>query len=313
MIDIFYFDKTLKKGDIKELAKLKNKKIWMDITDITKEEADFIKKSFNLHPVTIEDITRYNTRIKVEEFQNYLFCVFYGIQNTKSIELVEMDFVLGNNFIISTHKKEIQSFNELKKNKEKLTTLFEKGTDYIFYKLLDYEIDNYFPILESIDDQLEDIEEEVTKKPRPEILSKILKLKRSLVFIKKTVFPQREKISFLAKNQYKFIQDKAIPYFRDIYDHSIRVSDSVDNYREALSNTFEVYMSAVSNSMNEVMKVLSVIATIALPLTVISSIYGTNFAILPGSKFVYGFWVMIFVMVLMSASMIYFFRRRGWF
>ncbi len=313
MIDISYFDKTLKKGEIKDLKNLKKNKIWVSITNINKKEANLIKNVFDLHPVTIEDFIHYNTLVKVEEFPNYIFCVFYGIKKNRNIELMEIDFVLGKNFLITNHRKEIDSFNELKKNKEKLTNLFEKGVDYIFHKLLDSEMDVFFPALEIIDDQIEEIEEEVTKKPKPEILSRILKMKRQLVFIKKTVFPQRDKISFLAKNQYRFIQEKTIPYFRDVYDHSIRVSDTVDNYREAVANTFDVYMSAVSNNMNEVMKVLSVIATIALPLTVISSIYGTNFAILPGSKFIYGFWIMIGLMLLMSLTMIHYFKKKKWF
>lgn len=313
MIDIFYFDKELKKGNIKELNKLKDKQIWIDIKEITKEEAEIIRTNFDLHPLTVEDLINQNIRIKVEEFPNYLFCVFYGIQKIKLIELIELDFVLGENFIISNHKKEITSYNELKSNKEKLENLFKKGVEFIFHKLLDAEVDNYFPVLENIDDQIESIEEEVTKKAKPELLIKILKVKRLIVIIKKSVLPQREKISFLTRNNYKFISEKSIPYFRDIYDHSIRASDANDNYREAIGGTFDAYMSAVSNNMNEVMKILSIIATIALPLSVVSGIYGTNFAVLPGQNFIYGFWAMIFFMVLICTGMLYFFKRRGWF
>jgi len=313
VIDIFYFDKNLKKGALKDLDKLKTKQIWIDIIDITKKEADLIKEKFNLHPLTTEDLFNSGIRVKVEEFPNYLFCVFYGIQKTKTIELIELDFILGENFIISNHRKEIPSYNELRNNKEKLENLFKKGNDFIFHKLLDSEIDNYFPVLETIDDQIEDIEEKVTKKTSPRLLTEILKLKRLIVQIKKSAFPQREKISFLAKRDHKLISKKAIPYFRDIYDHAIRVSDTIDNYREAVGNTFDAYMSSVSNSMNEVMKVLSIIATIALPLTVISGIYGTNFQILPGATVIYGFWIMIFAMILLGVGMIYFFKKRGWF
>lgn len=313
MIEIFYFDKTVKKGAAKDLNNLKNKQIWVDITDITKKEADLIKAAFNLHSLTTEDLYSSKVRIKVEEFPNYIFCVFYGIQKTKTIEIVELDFIIGNNFLITNHKKEIESYNLLKKNKERLENLFRKGNDFLFHRLLDMEIDNYSPVLETIDDQIENIEEKATKHPKPELLAKILKLKRLLVQIKKAAFPQREKISFLAKNEYKFLSKKSIPYFRDIYDHSIRVSDAIDNYRESISNTFDAYMSAVSNSMNEVMKFLSIIATIALPLTVISGIYGTNFATLPGSGFIYGFWVMILGMFLLSVVMVYNFKRKKWF
>ena len=313
MIEIFYFDKGLKKGAVKDLENLKKKQVWLDISNISKGEAKLVKDAFGLHPLTTEDLISKNTRIKVEEFSNYLFCVFYGIQKTKSIGLVELDLVLGKNFVISSHLNKVDLIEELKNNKERLENLFKKGIDFIFHKLLDNEVDNYLPVLENIDDQIEYIEDEVTKRPRAEQLKKILKLKRLIVLIKKTTLPQREKISFLAKNDYRFISKKAIPYFRDIYDHSIRVSDTIDNYREALGNTFDAYMSSVSNNMNEVMKVLSVIATIALPLSVISGIFGTNFSNLPGSTFVYGFWAMIFFMILLSLGMIYYFKRKGWF
>jgi len=313
MLDIFYFDKTVKKGTLKELSKIKSKQLWIDSTNITKEEAKIIKTTFDLHPLTTEDLLTTNTRIKVEEFPNYLLCVFYGIQKTKSIELLELDFILGKNFIISNHRKNIAPYDVIKKDKEKLERLFKKGNDFIFHKLLDNEIDNYFPVLEHIEDIIEHIEEEAIKKPKPKLLSKVLKLKRLIVQIKRITLPQREKISSLTKSEYKFISKKAIPYFRDVHDHAIRISDNIDNCRDAIGNSFDVYMSTISNNMNEVMKVLSVIATIALPLTVISGIYGTNFTLLPGSTFIYGFWAMIFAMILLSLGMIYLFRRRGWF
>lgn len=168
-------------------------------------------------------------------------------------------------------------------------------------------------MLEKIDDQIEDIEAEITKKVRPELMTRILNLKRQIVSIKKLALPQREKISFLTKTDNKFISKKALPYFRDIYDHSIKVADNIDNYREAIGSTFDAYMSAVSNNMNEVMKTLSIIATIALPLGIISGIFGTNFDILPGQHISYGFWIMILIMVLFMSGMLYYFKRKRWF
>jgi len=313
MIDIFYFDNTSKKAEIKDIEKIKSKPLWIDITNITKDEADVLSKTFELHPLTVEDLINLNTRIKTEDFPNYLFCIFYSIEKKKEIVMKEIDMILGQNFVITSHKTGIDSFNALKANEQRLENLFKKGLDFLFHRLLDLEIDNFFPVLESIDDEIEKIEDKVAIKVNPSVLKQILHLKRIIVNIKRTVLPQREKISFLAKNEHKFISKKAIPYFRDVYDHAIRVSDTIDNYREAVANTFDVYMSSMSNNMNEVMKILSVIATIALPLTVISGIYGTNFAVLPGQHFAYGFWVMILAMALLSVGMIYFFRRRNWF
>ncbi|MBN1645790.1 magnesium and cobalt transport protein CorA, partial [Candidatus Woesearchaeota archaeon] len=132
---------------------------------------------------------------------------------------------------MSNHKANIESFTELKKNRERLSALLQKGPDFVFHRLLDVEVDNYFPVLEKIDDIIEDIEERVTANPNPELLSEILDVKRQIVKIKRHALPQREKISSLTKNDYKLISKKAIPYFRDIHDHTIRVADSIDNYR----------------------------------------------------------------------------------
>jgi len=313
MIDIFYLDKTVKEGDFKKLEELKDKPLWIDITNITPEEADSLKTSFNLHKLTMEDMSTSYTRVKVEEFHNYLFCVFYGIKERKNIELDELDFVLGKNFLISSHKEKIESYEELKNNKEKLEKLFNKGPDFVMHKLLVEEIDNYFTVLGKVENHIDMIEEEAVKNPTPHVVSKILKLKRHITKIKKTAFYQREKISMLTKGDNPFISEKALPYFRDIHDHSIMVWDVIDNARDAVSNTFDVYMSTVSTNMDKVIKALTVVATITLPFMVLSSIYGTNFYNLPGATSPYGFWVMISVMVLMAAIMMYSFKKRKWF
>ncbi len=313
MIDVFYYKNGIKKADFKDLHKIKNENLWIDISNLTREETQIIAKTFKLHPTTEEDLFKANVRIKIEEFENYLLCIYYGIKNTKTLEMYELDFVIGKNFIISNHKKPIESFDSLKKDKERLETLFKKSPDFIFHDLLDREIDNYFPILESVDNQIEDIEENISKNVKQKVLSEILKLKRVIIFVKRRVFEQREKVSFLAKRDYKFITHDAVPYFRDIYDNTIRVTDSIDNSRELVGNAYEVYMSTISNNMNEVMKVLSVIATLVLPLTAISGIYGTNFHIIPGASFEYGFWVMIGLMVIISGFSLVLFKRKGWF
>lgn len=305
MIECFSVDKKL---DIKDLDTFSGN-VWIDVTNITKEESSFLKQKFSLHPLTIEDLYKAHVRVKIEDFGDYLISVFYSIN--QKMELTEMDFVLGKNFLITNHKKDL--YKNFKNDTERIKKHMSKGLDFLFHRLLDVEIDNYLPILEKIDDMIEEIEETVTKNPKPEVLNKILKLKRTIINIKKITLPQREKISFLTKTEYKLISKKSLPYFRDLYDHAVLVSDSIDNYREAISNTFDVYMSSMSNSMNEVMKVLSIMATIALPLTVISGIYGTNFAILPGGNNPYGFWIMLLGMFGMMITMLLFFKRKNWF
>lgn len=309
MIQAYILDDGLKEIKNEEIKESLSKTIWVRSVSMTKEEAGILKDAFNLHPLTVEDLVHDKIRVKVEQFDNYLFCVFYGMRGDKKLRLAEFDFIVGQNFVI-THETEktVADMEDLKA----LASALKKGPEFVFHYMLDKEIDNFFHVLEKLDDEIELIQGEITKHARSRQLSKVFKLKRTLAGIRRTSFNQREKISFIAKNQYAFISKKSIPYFRDVYDHMIRVHETLDNYREALANTFDIYMSSVSNSTNEVMKLLSIFATIALPLTVISGIYGTNFAILPGSQNNVGFWVMISIMVIMSASMLLFFRKRGW-
>jgi magnesium transporter len=313
MLEIFYLDKTIKKADFKQLPRLKSRQLWIDCTDITKEEAETLQKTFDLHPLTTEDLFNSGIRIKVEEFPHYLFCVFYVLQKPKQAELVEFDFILGKDFLITNHKKPLESATALKADKDRLKRNFEKGLPLLFHRLIDIEVDAYFPMVEHIEDQIEILEDRALKKAVPRVLSDVLATKSLVVKVKRCSLQQREKMGFLAKNEYALIPKKALPYFRDVYDHAIRVSDQLDGQREAIGNAFDVYMSTLSNNMNEVMKVLSIIATIALPLTVISGIYGTNFSVLPGSAFAFGFWTMILAMVLLAAGMMWYFRRRRWF
>ncbi|MCM2326166.1 MAG: magnesium/cobalt transporter CorA [Candidatus Woesearchaeota archaeon] len=311
MLDIFYYEnKEVKKAN--SLSEVKGKLAWVDVTNLNEKEARELAEAFELHPLTIEDMTKWDTRIKIEEFPDYLYCVFYSIKDTKkSFLLRELDYVIGKNIIISSHQ-ESALWEPLKKDYEKMKYLFEKGTDFFFHYLMDHEIDNFFPVIDILNEQIEDIEENIVKKPQTKDLSRILHLKKEFRRIKRIGFQQREKISFLAKNDYKYISHKSRPYFRDLYDHAIRVSDAIDNHRDAISEAFDAYMSAVNNSMNEVMKMLSVFATIALPMTVISGIFGTNFEFLPFAHLRYGFWTMVGMMFIFSTGMLYMFRKKGW-
>ena len=314
-MDILYLDKNkLKQGSLKELTKLKNKKVWIDISNISKGEADSLAKIFKLHPVTRDDILRVQGRVKIEQFPNYIFCTFYTLQRKprKGIKLVALEYILGKNFLITAHRKPIEEYERLKEQDYRLTRLLKEGVESVFHKLLDQQIDEFFPVLEEIDDQIELLDRKITESTDRKILSNILEVKKDVSEIKKISIPQREKLSSLTKRQFRFIPEKSKPYFRDIYDESVRVCDLVDNFREAITSTFDAYMTNIANRSNEVMKVLSVIATIALPLTVVSSVYGTNFLHIPGLNSVNGFWAMILTMGLMTSGMIFYFKKRNW-
>jgi len=312
MIDIFCLENNHLKRIKKEEIKLtKSQLLWVDIINITPAEKEFLEKKFMIHHLILDDFSEELSSIKVEEFSNYLFCIFYGVQKSENLLIREFDFILGKNFLITNHKE--NWFNNLKENSEELSFLLKKGPDFLFHTLLDNLVDSYFPVLDDIEEKLDHFEEEVTITPKKELASQILHLKKELTSLRKYVFPQRDKISSLATGEVKFIKKDYYPYYRNLYDHTIKIADFIDSARDEADTTFEIYMSAVSNNMNEVMKFLSIIATTVLPLTVISGIYGTNFHNLPGSVQGNGFWVMIGAMGLLSLIMILNFKRKKWF
>ncbi|MCA9496969.1 MAG: hypothetical protein KC589_08535, partial [Nanoarchaeota archaeon] len=244
-----------KKIEIIEFSNLENisyDRIWIDISNITKEESEIIEKKFQIHHLIIEDLINSMTRIKIEEFSDYLFFVFYAFENKEKIKLVELDFILNDKFLITNHKNPIDSFEQLKSNFEKLQKVFEKGNDFLFHYLIDKEVDEFHPILEDINETIENIEEEIINNPNSELMSKILSLKREINKVRKNILAQREKFSYLTKNNLPFFSRKSLPYFRDVYDHMIRASDLSEDLKETITSTYDLYMTTLSNKMNDI-------------------------------------------------------------
>ena len=308
---------SLREGivELKDLSEITTAPTWIDITKITPEEAQLLQQKLDLHPLTVKDLSTTRTRIKIEQFPKYLFCVFYSVQKTKALKTLEVDVILAKNLLVTNHVQDIPAIIELHQDHKKLEFLFKKGkgADFLFYHLLDKAVDSFFPVLDGIDGEIETTEQLISKKVSSKVLQRITSLRKKVIYLKKITIALREKISGLTKGDNEFISKKATPYFRDVHNNSIRIFETIENSRESVSTISELYLSTVSNSTNEVMKVLSVIATMALPLTVISSIYGTNFKFLPGSSVSYGFWIMIAIMVSMGGAMLLYFRKRGWF
>jgi len=186
------------------------------------------------------------------------------------------------------------------------------GTDYLMYALLDAVVDNYFVVLEKIGERIEDLEEQLIADPGPETLQAIHHLKRELIFLRKSVWPLRESISALERGELDLIQDKTTVYLRDVYDHTIQVIDTVETYRDMVSGMLDVYLSSVSNKMNEVMKVLTIIATIFIPITFIAGVYGMNFKHMPELETEWGYPVVWLVMILIGVVMLAYFRKKKW-
>jgi len=295
------------------LKKVRNRKIWIDLKEPSEREIELVKKKFRLHPTTVEDIKSHNSRSKVEEFPSYLSVVVYDIiKKRKELESSEIDLIIGKNFIITASEGEIKELEELKKNRKRLSRLLLEGSDAMLYFIVDRVMGNYIPILEKIDDKIDDLEDDVTKDTSKDVLNRIMEVRSRVILIKRLIHPQRERIGMLAKGEFKYIREQKLPYFRDLYDDTYRITETVDSAREGLNSVYDVYMSAISYNTNEVMKILSIAATIVMPLTFITGIYGMNFRHMPGLDNVWGFWITMLSMGFLVLLMLVFFKRRQW-
>ncbi|MEK6852524.1 MAG: magnesium/cobalt transporter CorA [Nanoarchaeota archaeon] len=313
MIEIYLLERNnVRNINLKELKKYKGKPLWIDATRPNKEEFQILGKVFDLHPTTIEDCLRVRTRIKVEPFIKYLFFVFYGIKGEKRFVLEEIDFIIGNNFLISNHLGKVENIEELKKHKTKIKELLSKGPDFIFHHIVDLEIEQYNNLLTRYDIEIDKVERETIENPRQVLMNKLFRLRRDIMLLRRIMRSQQEKFASLYREDHKYISKQVYPYLRDAHDTMVTVNDTLTSFRETISNTLELYLTTVSNRMNEIMKVLAIMATFMLPLTVITGIYGMNFEFMPELHYRYGYFIILGVMVAVVIGLVVFFKKKGW-
>ena len=270
---------------------------------------------FGLHPLVLEDIVNTEQRPKLEDFENYLYVVLKMLyREGGEIVAEQVSLVLGQNFVLSFQEGGGDPFDpireRLRKNKGQLR---KQGPDALLYALLDAVVDNYFIVLETFGEMTDDLEESVLLSPTAEVLSTIKNLKRELLFLRRGIWPLREVISGLRHTESPLIHESTRLYFQDVYDHTIQVMDNVDNSREILSDLLDIYLSSVSNRLNEVMKVLTIIATIFIPLTFVAGVYGMNFDNMPELGWRWGYFAVLGVMTVIGLIMLAYFKRKKWF
>ena len=268
--------------------------LWINVDGL--DRVDIIEKLgnyFNIHPLTLEDVLNTGQRPKTEDYGSYIYTVLKMILlNTEKEEIIldQVSIIVGPNYILSFQEREGDVFDLLRERFENPASRLRKsGVDYLAYSLIDAVIDNYFLILEHFGEKIEDLEEELIIQPKPETLKAVLKYKRDLILLRKSVWPLRELINGLQRIESELIRETTRIYLRDIYDHTIQVIDSVEDFRDILSSMVDVYLSSVSYRMNDVMKVLTVIATIFIPLTFIAGVYGMNFEYMPELRWRWGY------------------------
>jgi len=290
---------------------------WINIDGL--HQVDLIEnigKCFDLHPLILEDILNTTQRPKLQDFEDYICLILKMItydETENQLHIEQVTLILGSNFVISFQETEGDVFDlvreRLRKGKGKSRKM---GADYLAYALLDAIVDNYFIVLEKIGEEIESLEDELLERPDAETVSGIHNLKRELIFLRKSVWPLREAVVGLEKGESSLIQEKTAIYLRDVYDHTIQVIDTIETYRDMVSGMLDVYLSSVSNRMNEVMKVLTIIATIFIPLTFLAGIYGMNFKYMPELEWPYGYPMVWVVVILIGIAMLIYFRKKKW-
>lgn len=290
---------------------------WINIDGL--HEVDVIEKigiNFGLHPLVLEDIVHTDQRPKMEDFENYIFVITKMLsydEKENQIKTEQFSLVLGQNYIITFQERVGDVFelvrDRLRKGKGRIR---KRPPDYLAYALIDAVVDHYFIVLEKLGERVESLEGELITNPIPETLQTIHHTKRELIFLRKSVWPLRELIGGLERGESSLVDEKTTVFLRDVYDHTIQVIDMVETLRDMVSGMLDVYLSSVSNKMNEVMKVLTIIATIFIPLTFIAGIYGMNFEFMPELKWHWSYPIVWGIIIAVGITMLLYFRRKRW-
>jgi len=291
---------------------------WINIDGL--HDTDLIQKmgnNFSLHPLVLEDIVNTQQRAKTEDHGDYLYIVsrmVYMDDHTGHLTAEQISFVLGRNYVLSFQERYGDVFEavreRLRAGKGRARKL---GPDYLAYALLDAIVAHYFVVLEKLGEKIETLEQNLTDDPQPEHLQEIHALKREMIYLRRVVWPMRECVSGLERTESDLISETTDPFLRDLYDHVIQVIDAIESFNDTLSSLQDLYLSSVSNKMNEVMKVLTVIATLFVPLTFVAGVYGMNFEHMPELAWKWSYAVFWVVILAMSGTMLAYFKRNNWF
>jgi len=287
---------------------------WISITGLRDaSRIERVLNSFSVHPLVTEDILNTRTRSKIEEFDKYLFIVITHFHQTEEgVHEEQISLILTDNLLITCSNSK-GMFIHIEDRIKRSTGRFRlNGIDYLAYTIVDTIVDGYFYVLEKMEERVEDLEDEVVNNPGKDTISHVQDFRRDLIWFRRKIWSLRELITRLERTDSLLIRNTTHLYLRDVYDHTIKIAEDVDVYRDMAEGLMEIYLSKISNNTNEIMKVLTIIANIFIPLTFIAGIYGMNFEYMPELLNPYGYPAVLLVMATVSATMLFYFRRKGW-
>ena len=289
---------------------------WINIDGLSDTSViERIGKSYDIHPLILESILNTEQRPKMEDLDTYIYVnlkMLQYLEPARKVKIEQVSLIIGRHYIISFQEDVGDVFDPIRERIRKDGRIRKFGTDYLAYALIDAIVDNYFAVMESLGEQVELLEEALASNPSRDMLLSIHTLKKDMIYLRKSVWPLREVISGLERSDNDLIKDATRIYMRDVYDHTIQVIDTIETFRDMVSGMIDIYLSGMSMRLNEVMKVLTLIATIFIPLTFIVGIYGMNFEYMPELSHPYGYYGVWVVMILVIATMLLYFHKRQW-
>jgi magnesium transporter len=332
MATIFHFNNNeIKKLTIKEFAQvlpLQNGVFWVDLENPSDaEEETLMVGLLDLHPLAIEDSQRGKDEDghlpKVEDFGDYLFVIFNPVEGSdngaandfaKGIEIrtSQLSAFLKKRVLVTHHYKPLRSITHASQLCGKNPMTLGRGPDYLFHLIIDDIVDNYTPLLDALDGAIDNLEDEVFQEPSQKTMQHILQLKKNIMTIRRVAMYQREMLSRLSRGEFELITQDEMIYYRNVYDHLVRMADVTDAYRDVVAGLLDAYLSVTSNKLSQVMKVLTIISTIFLPLSVITGFFGMNFEFLPGLHWEYGHTMATLIMIVVAVGMLWWFRFKNW-
>lgn len=285
---------------------------WIDFESPTEAEKKALREKFKFHPLSVDDALNENQRAKIEAYDDYVFIVVRALSKNPEAEGEQLNIFLGKNFLVTFNLRSVPSHDLVFERARLNPNILTRGPDFAVYTILDAIVDEFFPLLQKMDSEVDAIEEDIFKNPSNALLSKLFKLKRRIMLLRRIIWPLRDILNVLARRDFEYVSEKNASYFRDVYDHLIRLTEMTDSVRDLLTASMEGYLSVVSNNLNVIMKKLAAFATILLVPSLIAGIFGMNFLHIPELQSERGFYEALALMFLAVMLLYFYFKRNDW-
>jgi magnesium transporter len=302
-------------ADISDYCLSEQNVVWADVSDPTGKDFEELAEEFNFHPLSIEDCRNAHQRPKVEEYPGYYFIVLYEselVGADDDLELRELNIFLGPNYLVTVHSRPIRAIETAKRLWAEWTDRSGQGAGLLAYLLIDAIVDDYLPLLDVLSDHMDDLEDNIFGDFKPEAIQDIFRIKKQLLYLRRSITPLRDVFNTMLRREQPIFPRETLVYFQDVFDHIIRVADTIDNLRDMLGSTMDAYLSVSGNRMNQVMKRLTSISTILMSVTLVAGIYGMNFDFMPELKWRFGYVFALLSMVGIGLGIYFYLRKIKW-